>query len=181
VTPSTYIHGSYDYIGNGIIWDPGNSDHALPNSLYLTGKPAWFGDRPWPPFDPSSISATAVAPTNLPAGYRYVFGASPPPDPRNLPLEAVISVFTNVIVTNVVMEFNGSFSRNPKGVMLTYRWLFGDGAAATDGVALHTFSTPGTYNVQLSVSDGVNTSATNTTIQVGTMPSNPLELRIIAP
>ena len=49
-------------------------------SYYLSQKPSWFGDRPWPWVDPASPSKAVV--TNLPAGYRYTFGANPPPDGR---------------------------------------------------------------------------------------------------
>ena len=80
---STYIHGTYDYISKTTQWDANNTDHILPASLYLTSKPAWFGDRPWPPIDPAT-PATAVA-TNLPAGYRYTFGVNPAPATGILP------------------------------------------------------------------------------------------------
>lgn len=62
----------------------------LANSYYLASKPAWFGDRPWPPISPTNSS---VYVTNLPAGYRYVFGTDPPaaaPQPPAAPLRARI-------------------------------------------------------------------------------------------
>ena len=77
VAATTYVHGSYDFIGNQIIWDPGNSNHAIPNSLYLNSKPDWFGDRPWPPVDPNNPTASSAI-TNIPAGYRVVYGVDPP-------------------------------------------------------------------------------------------------------
>ena len=39
---TTIAHGNYDFLNNAISWDPNNDDHALPNSLYLTQKPAFF-------------------------------------------------------------------------------------------------------------------------------------------
>ena len=33
-------------------WDDSIPDRELPNSLYLSGKPAFFEDRPWPWVDP---------------------------------------------------------------------------------------------------------------------------------
>jgi len=82
-TKSTLLrHGNYDFATKSIVWDPTVTDHTLPNSLYLTSKPAWFGNRPWPPFDPAApLSATA---TNIPAGYRYAFGTNPPAGPPTL-------------------------------------------------------------------------------------------------
>jgi hypothetical protein len=72
VSSSTMLHGNFDYIGGDIVWDVGNPDHALPESLYLQSKPDWFGDSTWPPIDPANPSSATL--TNLPAGYRYVFG-----------------------------------------------------------------------------------------------------------
>jgi Pectate lyase superfamily protein len=72
----TLIHGNYDYFGLGMVWDAATLDHTLPASLYLTSKPAYFGNLKWPPFDPTKPTSNAI--TNLPAGYRYVFGVAPP-------------------------------------------------------------------------------------------------------
>jgi hypothetical protein len=68
--------GNYNYANNAIPASEALGSDTLVDSYYLPSKPSWFGDRPWPPFNPSSPAA-AVA-TNLPAGYRYVFGVNPP-------------------------------------------------------------------------------------------------------
>ena len=65
-----YRHGNYDYVTNSVTWDPANADHSLPNSLYLTDKPAFFGSLPWPWVDPTG--ATKVA--SLPAKARFDSG-----------------------------------------------------------------------------------------------------------
>ena len=31
-------------------WDPSVDDHNIPDSYYLTSRPAWFGDLDWPPY-----------------------------------------------------------------------------------------------------------------------------------
>jgi len=51
------------------------SEMTLPNSLYRSSKPAFFGNLPWPPFDPRNPSAASV--TSIPAGYRFVNGSNP--------------------------------------------------------------------------------------------------------
>ncbi len=43
-------HGNYDYITNVTNWDPNIVDHNLPNSYYLSSKPSFFKDKPWPLF-----------------------------------------------------------------------------------------------------------------------------------
>jgi hypothetical protein len=84
-------HGNYDYVNNAIVWDPTNPDHSLPDSLYLTGTPSWFGSMPWPPVDPTNpplsegsvtIPGTSLCPI-IPAMYRFLNG-SPPPAAANL-------------------------------------------------------------------------------------------------
>src|SRR5690606_26277848 len=47
VAESTLRHGNYDYVSRTVQWAPGLPTE-LPPSLYLTGKPAFFGDNPWP-------------------------------------------------------------------------------------------------------------------------------------
>jgi len=61
---------------NGIVLNGGFSTNDLPASLYLAGKPAFFGSMPWPPF---SVTSPSLALTNLPAGWRYVWGTNSPP------------------------------------------------------------------------------------------------------
>jgi hypothetical protein len=76
---ATLVHANYDVVtttNGGIVWDTATPDRTLPNSYYLAGKPVWFGQLAWPPFRPSSPAASAA--TNIPAGYRAVFGSDPP-------------------------------------------------------------------------------------------------------
>jgi hypothetical protein len=76
LTVSTmYRHGNYDTVTRSVAWDPSNADHALPNSYYLSSKPSWFGNLPWPPIDPAKPASAAV--TSLPAGNRYLNGGLP--------------------------------------------------------------------------------------------------------
>jgi hypothetical protein len=73
-----YRHGNYDYVTNSVVWDSQNPDHSLPSSLYLTGKPAFFGSMAWPWVDP--VGPTKVA--TLPAKARFDAGVlTAPPRP----------------------------------------------------------------------------------------------------
>jgi hypothetical protein len=46
-------HGNYDYVTNSVVWDPAIANHDLPDSLYLSGMPAWWcRETPWPPIGP---------------------------------------------------------------------------------------------------------------------------------
>ena len=57
-----YRHGNYDYATGSVIWDSTNSNHSLPESLYLPGKPAFFGSEPWPFVDPTRTPMVGVLP-----------------------------------------------------------------------------------------------------------------------
>ena len=81
---STVIRdGNFDYVTNSVRWDRGAQ--ALPPSLYLTSKPAFFGSNPWPWVDPTGTTKLAV----LPARQRYDTGggvivSTPPTAPSGL-------------------------------------------------------------------------------------------------
>jgi hypothetical protein len=49
-------HGNFDYVTNSQIWDATISDRNIPNSLYLTAKPVFFGNCPWPWVTPEGTS-----------------------------------------------------------------------------------------------------------------------------
>lgn len=68
-TKATVIrHGNFDYFNRSVSWDSEISGHILPNSLYLTSKPAWFPEGfSWPPIGPDVINYV----TKIPAEKRY--------------------------------------------------------------------------------------------------------------
>jgi hypothetical protein len=74
--------GNFDYLTNSVKWD--RAAQALPNSLYLASKPAFFGSNPWPWVDPTGSVKLQV----LPARQRYeqILGGvlTPPAAPVNL-------------------------------------------------------------------------------------------------
>ena len=70
----------------------------------------------------------------------------------------------------VPLQFNGSYSTDD-GTIVAYDWDFGDGYTGTGVQPTHTYTTPGKYNVTLTVTDdmGVTDSTTRTaTIIEGT-------------
>jgi hypothetical protein len=63
---STLIReGNFDYATNQTHWS--GTPQTLPDSLYLSAKPAFFGSNPWPWVDP--VGATKIA--TLPARVRF--------------------------------------------------------------------------------------------------------------
>ncbi len=74
VSATTIRHGNFDYVTNTVKWDPAIPNHTLPNSLYLTQKPAFFdagSGYTWPWVDP--VGATKLY--TLPAKARYDAGS----------------------------------------------------------------------------------------------------------
>jgi hypothetical protein len=69
--------GNFDYATNSVRWE-NVAQQALPASLYLTSKPAFFGGNPWPWVDP--LGGTKLY--TLPARTRFDTGGgttTPPP------------------------------------------------------------------------------------------------------
>jgi PKD repeat protein len=164
-TLGTIIHGNYDVVNNGVVWDSTIADHNVPNSYYLANKPAWFGNRPWPPFDPTSPSTAVI--TNIPAGYRAVFGTDPPSGgPVNLAPTVVMNASSTNVFTNQPVNFTSTGSVDPEGVALSYSWNFGDGSTSTAANPSHSYTTAGLFTAQLTVSDGVNTASQTMSIRV---------------
>jgi hypothetical protein len=65
VLSTTIREGNYDYVTGEVHWS--SEPHQLPDSLYLSGKPAFFGEARWPWVDP--FGATKLY--QLPARSRF--------------------------------------------------------------------------------------------------------------
>ena len=78
VVARTYRHGNFDHASAAVAWDPGTANHALPPSLYLARRPAFFGSRVWPWVEPTGATDGARIGT-LPAKERFdaLHGAGP--------------------------------------------------------------------------------------------------------
>ena len=60
-------HGNYDYFNDAVVWDPAISSHAIPNSLFYSSKPSYFGALQWPPIGPDVFGLV----TSIPAKARW--------------------------------------------------------------------------------------------------------------
>jgi hypothetical protein len=93
---STVIRdGNYDFLTNSQRWHNTPGGFAIPNSMYLTSKPAFFGNNPWPWVDP-----TTGAIYTLPAKARYDAG-TPITPPVTPPVTTPITLGENTVFSDV--------------------------------------------------------------------------------
>ncbi len=77
------------------------------------------------------------------------------------------------------VNFDGSASTDPDGIIVAYFWDFGDISTSNAATPSHTYTAPGTYNVTLKVTDNGGLISTDTAIV--TINSDPLpDVRIIS-
>jgi PKD repeat protein len=66
--------GNWECPTNAVQWDSSIADHTIPDSLYLTAKPSWFGILAWPPFTPEKSGFNSSNPNKIPAQVRFENG-----------------------------------------------------------------------------------------------------------
>ncbi len=82
-------------------------------------------------------------------------GALGVPEQQNQKPKAVAEADQTVAKTGEPIHFDGTDSSDPDGSIASYRWDFGDGAAASTAEATHAYSKEGTYHVTLTVTDNL--------------------------
>ncbi len=84
--------GNWDFVSKSQTFSNSIPDHVIPQSYYLTSKPAWFYCMAWPPIDPTTGNTNFMA-ALIPAQYRYLYGTNPtpcfPPTPTNVNVIAI--------------------------------------------------------------------------------------------
>ena len=90
----------------------------------------------------------------------------------NLPPVVSASATPTGGLAPLTVVFSSAGSSDPEGAPLTYSWNFGDGSAlSTASNPTHTYTSNGSYQTRLTVSDGVNsTLSTPLSISVGIPP-----------
>lgn len=91
VTNTMIFHSNWDSVLKAVDWGT-NSTHELPNSLYLSSKPNWFGNLQWPPIQTVN-GYTNLYEGSIPAGYRFLYGTNPPN-------ERIISIKSSILRTS---------------------------------------------------------------------------------
>jgi YVTN family beta-propeller protein len=91
--------------------------------------------------------------------------------PNQPPLAAPFDV-PSPVRPGVPFSLSAVSSKDPDGSVATYAWSFGDGQSQTLGepTVTHTYSSPGTYSVNLTVTDNEHCSTTNSFVFTGQSP-----------
>src|SRR2546427_141309 len=77
---------------------------------------------------------------------------------QDRPPTIMFSLSTNSTTTGTVVTFNSAGTADPDGVIVSYTWDFGDGSFGSGPYPSHTYSSPGTYTVKLTVVDDSNSA-----------------------
>lgn len=83
------------------------------------------------------------------------------PGTANQPPIAIAAAMPTSGTAPLAVDFDGSGSYDPDGVIRVYGWDFGDGEAAGGAVVQHTYPIPGTFLAKLTVTDDGGASSTD--------------------
>ena len=167
---STVIRdGNYDFLTNSQRWHNTPGGFVIPNSMYLTAIPAFFGSNPWPWTNP----ATGAIYT-LPAKARYDAGTPNMTPPIPPPLNYTIAVSASPSAGGTVAGGGTFASGSSRTVTATANsgytfanWTVNGGVVST--AASYTFTL--TANRTLVANFTANPIQVNYTIAVGALPS----------
>ena len=88
------------------------------------------------------------------------------------PPKALFSVSPTAVTTGAAVAFNASSSSDDVGTISDYAWSFGDGTRASGPTASHSYASPGTYTVGLTVTnDAGESTSTSQTVSVYSAPA----------
>ncbi len=130
-----------------------------------------LGDSgPLPVGTAGQITGTAVIGSAKTALWSIVLSAGAAPAGNAPP----VASFTPK-VTNLSIAVDGSASTDSDGTVDSFAWTFGDGGTATGVAPSHTYTTPGTFPVTLTVTDNKGaTGAVTVQVTVAAAPMNQL-------
>lgn len=147
---------------------------TIPESLFRSSKPSWFGDKPWPLFDTSRAAQPNY--TDLPAAHRYINGNTDYIDATTVATPTVSPAATTYPTTQSV-----TFACSTVGA--TMRYTSGDGSQAaptnsTGTVYSGAISTAATTTYKVIAYDGVLTDSAvlTATFTITPVPNAPSSL-----
>ncbi|MDO8941190.1 MAG: PKD domain-containing protein [Methylicorpusculum sp.] len=104
----------------------------------------------------SPIGSPISVPGNVPLPY------DPPVD--GMPVAIPGGPYTGNVNVPITFDGSGSYDSDDTNEIASYEWDFGDGTTGAGEVVQHTYTVPGTYIVNLTVTDDEGFTNTNSTI-----------------
>lgn len=118
----------------------------------------------------------------------YVPPVTPPIDPLTPPV--LPEVNSNPVadcggpyygLIGEIISFDGAGSSDSDGGVVSYDWIFGDGAVGIGSTPTHTYSSPGQYTVSLMITDNEGGAGSDTsTVTITANPNNPPEIPVVS-
>lgn len=92
--------------------------------------------------------------------------------------DSLMASFSSDVTTGAA-PLTVHFADRSEGNLTGWHWNFGDDTSSTRQDPTHTFQTPGTYTVSLTVTDGHESSTTSSQITVTSATATPQPIRVI--
>ncbi len=154
--------GNFDYLTNAVAWD--RTPQALPDSLYLSAKPDFFGTDTWPWVEPLEATKLYTLPAQV-RGEALLAAATVPSAPRDITATATGSTTATVNIKpptssggQVVYRYN--ITSSPDGITATSD---GAGNASVTGLSAatsYTFTVTATNIIGNSAASAASNSIT---------------------
>jgi PKD repeat protein len=174
---------------NGIV-DPGTTSYYFDYGPQLPYDSHTSAQNPTSTFELASTSVTGLTPgttyhfqleetsgSGTSPGGDVTFTTAPPPPPN-----AAFTPDSATVLAGSPVAFDGTHSSDRDGSITGYGWNFGDGGSSTAAQPSHSYAKPGTYTVNLTVTDSFgNSSSTSHDIKVIVPPPLQTLIETIAP
>lgn len=105
---------------------------------------------------------------------KLVYGKEPSGDLVNRPPVAEFTTSPTNGQAPLTVHFDAAGAYDPDNHQLSYTWDFGDNTTATGIGASHNYSSPGTYEAKLTVSDGELSDSKTIIIKINSTPIEPV-------
>jgi hypothetical protein len=144
--------------------------NVVPTGLHLDATPTPPPLITLPPATPRPTPTPTLAPGQTPRPTPTPTPkVTPKPTPTRTPAPTpqpapVVVIHCPVATLSMTASCNSTGSLYVKGA--TYAWTFGDGGTATTASASHLYLTPGTYTVQLTITNATGSGQDTTTVTV---------------
>lgn len=104
---------------------------------------------------------------------------------NSLPVAVISNTSPIQGATPLLVTFDGAQSSDPDGTIVTWHWDFGDGSAPVDtttATVQHTYTTDGTYNATLYVTDndGIDSATVAVEVQAGSVTGTLTGAQVLA-